>query len=301
MSAPTAPPIPAWRRILRWAWLAAVGVALLLVLRRHGADVAVAAAALPPLALALAALAMAAGVGASAMVWRSVIAGLGNPLAWGPAMRVFFLGQIGKYVPGSVWPVLAQMELGRDYAVPGAVSAAAFGLFMLVHLLSAAAVAAVALPAAGLVAWPWALLALPAVALLWPRPLGLAASIATRVVRRPLPDLPDGGAAARAAAWAGVMWLCYGVHLALLTDGMGVDARLVAGTGVFALAWAAGFLFVIAPAGAGAREGVLLALLAGRGPAATLLAVALLSRVLGTLADAGWAGAALLRRRPKRR
>ena len=28
-----------------------------------------------------------------------------------------FLGQLGKYVPGSVWPVLAQMELGAGYGL----------------------------------------------------------------------------------------------------------------------------------------------------------------------------------------
>jgi hypothetical protein len=32
--------------------------------------------------------------------------------------RILFLGQLGKYLPGSVWPVLAQMELGKTYRVP---------------------------------------------------------------------------------------------------------------------------------------------------------------------------------------
>ncbi len=40
---------------------------------------------------------------------------LGSPLPPAGSLRVFFLGQLGKYVPGSVWPAVAQMELGRDY------------------------------------------------------------------------------------------------------------------------------------------------------------------------------------------
>ena len=29
------------------------------------------------------------------------------------AARIMFIGQLGKYLPGSVWPILAQMELGN--------------------------------------------------------------------------------------------------------------------------------------------------------------------------------------------
>ena len=38
----------------------------------------------------------------------------GSPLPLAVARRVFLLAQLGKYLPGSVWPVLAQTELGRD-------------------------------------------------------------------------------------------------------------------------------------------------------------------------------------------
>jgi glycosyltransferase 2 family protein len=44
---------------------------------------------------------------------------------------VFYLGQLGKYVPGTIWPVVTQMRLGRDYRVPPRTSGAAFAVFML--------------------------------------------------------------------------------------------------------------------------------------------------------------------------
>ena len=34
------------------------------------------------------------------------------------AGRIFFVGQLGKYLPGSVWPVVMQAELGRDHHIP---------------------------------------------------------------------------------------------------------------------------------------------------------------------------------------
>ena len=299
MSATTASPLPAWRRLLRWLWLAAVIAGLVVVLRAHGPQMLREARAIPPWALAGAMTAMLAGVGASAMVWRVLLTGLGHPLRLRDGARVFFLGQIGKYVPGSVWPVLAQMELGRDHAVPATVSAAAFALFMVVHLLSAVVVGAVALPVTGLVAWPWLLAALPAVLLLLPGPLRLGLHLAGRIVRRPLPAPARAGALVVACGWAMVMWACYGLHLWLLAPGTGVPLGLVEAAGVFALAWAAGFVLVIAPAGAGAREAVLLALLAGSAGTGALLALALVSRVLGTVADALWALAVLAQRRSR--
>src|ERR1700744_5457357 len=40
--------------------------------------------------------------------WRALLASLGSPLPLRAAARVMFVGQLGKYVPGSIWPVLAQ-------------------------------------------------------------------------------------------------------------------------------------------------------------------------------------------------
>ncbi|MGH8967254.1 MAG: hypothetical protein ACRDXB_18275, partial [Actinomycetes bacterium] len=48
-------------------------------------------------------LAAAAGVGASGLAWRSLLSGLGAALDRRAAARVFFIGQIGKYIPGTVW------------------------------------------------------------------------------------------------------------------------------------------------------------------------------------------------------
>jgi hypothetical protein len=103
-----------------------------------------------------------------------------------------------------------------------------------------------------------------------------------------------------AVGWALGMWGAYGVHLWLLLPphGEGGGRELLLATGAYALAWTAGLLFVVAPAGAGVREVALVAALAPVLDSPAALAVAVLSRVLMTLGDLVWAGvAAVLRPR----
>jgi len=58
---------------------------------------------------------------ANLKVWQVLLAGLGSPLRISVAGRILLIGQLGKYIPGSVWPVLTQMELGaqlvKDYKI----------------------------------------------------------------------------------------------------------------------------------------------------------------------------------------
>src|SRR6202453_4894316 len=85
----------------------------------------------------------------SMLSWRALLSGLGSPLPVPVTARIFFVGQLGKYLPGSVWPVLAQMELGRAYRVPRQRSATVAVLAMVVSLASALLVALASLPFLG--------------------------------------------------------------------------------------------------------------------------------------------------------
>jgi hypothetical protein len=99
--------------------------------------------------LGLALLTVLAGLFTSFLGWRAVLADYGGRLPLAGGLRVFFLSQPGKYLPGSIWPAVAQMELGREYKVPRRVSAAAVAVFMLLILATALLVAAVSLPLLG--------------------------------------------------------------------------------------------------------------------------------------------------------
>ena len=243
-----------------------------------------------------------AGLLSSALVWRALLRDLGAPLGARTALHVFFLGQLGKYVPGSVFAVAAQMELGRDQGLSRSRVGTASLLFMGVLVAAGLLAAVVALPLTSpdaLDDYGWVLLLLPlGLLLLAPPVLTRLVATALRVLRRdPLERPLSWGGTAQALGWALAMWAAYGVHLLLLVQPQegGEDAGLLLCLGAYALAWTAGFLFVVAPAGAGVREAALVVALAPVLEAPAALAVALVSRVLMTLGDLLWGtvGAAL--------
>lgn len=232
------------------------------------------------------------GLLASMSVWRALLADLGTELSPRAAFHVFFFGQLGKYVPGSVFAVAAQMELGRAQGASRSRVATASLLFMGVGLAVGLLVAAATLPLTSpdaLRQFAWALLLLPVgLAVLAPPVLTRVVGVFLRLLRRPPLERPLSARRVGAATgWALVMWSSYGLHLWLLVRPQGADAGgdLLLATGGYALAWTAGFLFVIAPAGAGVREVALVAALAPVVDRPAALAVALLSRVLMTLGD----------------
>ena len=162
-------------------------------------------------------------------VWRVLLASLGSPLGARPAARVFFLGQLGKYLPGSIWPVLAQMELGTAHQVPRHRSASASVLTMLFCLLAGLLVALVTLPfAPGARSYRWVFLVAPVLLVcLLPRVLNRILDRLLRLARRPPLEQPLAGRAVVAAlAWALVSWVLFGLQIWLLAIRLGApDGR----------------------------------------------------------------------------
>ncbi len=248
-------------------------------------EIGAALTATGPLHLLLAAALTVVGLLATALLWRHLLARLDSPVPRRDAAAVFLVGQLGKYIPGSVWTFAAQAQLGRRYQVPARVSVTASAVFLIIHtfsgLLLGGLLAATGAIDTRLSWWWWAALA-----------AGSAVALSPAVVRRVADRMVGRDTTARfgyadLALTLGVMlavWLAYGTAVAALLD---VDSAgdLVLVTGAFALSHAAGVLMVLAPAGLGAREGVLIALLGpafGVGPAA---AAALLARVVHACAD----------------
>ena len=243
-----------------------------------------------PISDALAAFGLALGATAAAlMAWRTMLGNLGSPLPPLLALHIYALSQLGKYVPGSVWPVLAQMELGRQYDVPRLRSATAFLLTLMGSVISATAMGALlAFTSPG---WGRACALLPLVLLVMhPRILVPLTRLAGRILRRPeLTDSPTLAGVSRCMGWLLTQWLCLGVGTWLMARGLGESITLTRCIAAVALSWAAGLVVVIVPAGAGVREGVLTFLLASSVGSGTALALALLGRLALTFSDAVFA------------
>lgn len=234
--------------------------------------------------------------------WREVMSDLGSKFPLRDASAVFFVSQIGKYVPGGVWNLVAVSELAADRQVPRRRSLAGMAVTLLISIATGLVVAAFGLALApegaraqfGVAVWFLPVL----VVLLVPAVLNRLISVALRVTRRPPleHELSTGGTLA-AVAWSFVAWLLAGLHLWLLALATGQEASarsFALAAGGYALAWVVGFVVIVVPAGVGAREVVLIAVLAGVLDQGAVLVVTIVSRVLLTaidliMAGLGWA------------
>lgn len=237
--------------------------------------------------------------------WRRVLADLGSPLTHGQAASVFLVGQLGKYVPGSVWSVVVQTEMAARFGVPRRRTGVAGLIALAMSLLTGALVGIPVVPAVAGAAEPVSL-ALAATACimlaiaLYPPVLNRAIARVLRTLRRdPLEHDLSGRAVVAMAAWFILAWLAAGASAWAFARDIATEVEspaifaLVCVSGL-ALASCVGMLSVILPAGVGVREAVLVILLAGllTVPAAT--AVVILVRFLTVAADVVWAAAGWL-------
>ncbi len=218
------------------------------------------------------------------------------------ALATWSRTQALRYLPGAIWAPASRAATvpGRRRRQVATVVAEA-----VVTLAAAVTVGGILLAAGGSPWWAVALLALP-LALAVPAVLALPAVLARLAPRRRPPPpagvgpgvVGSGEAGAQPAApavsstrvraglaWYLGSWVAYGASVALAQAAVGPlgSPWRVAGAGC--LAWAAGFVTIIAPSGAGAREVAYLALLAGTGPRGRLAAGAVTSRLTFTAAE----------------
>jgi hypothetical protein len=235
-------------------------------------------------------------------VWRGLMAAAGSKLPFAAGCRIYFIGQLGKYMPGSVWPVLTQMEIGRAYKVPRQRSATIVMLSMMVGLTSGLLATVVGLPfMAGdkTREYWWVLLFIPVMLVcLHPKVLNPVIERGLRLIRRPPPEAPlSGRTIARAVAVNLAAWFFNGLQIWVLLNRLGAHGghTLLTAIGAYALAWTVGFVIVFLPAGSVIREVILVAtlsplLVGGHDPAYAIALVSRLVTILGDLVGAGVAG-----------
>jgi glycosyltransferase 2 family protein len=279
-------------RIAPYLFIGFAGTAAVYAIGRNRQELAVVLAPLGPLAVVTSVLFGMFGTCASFMLWRRILLGLGVDPPRSESFHVFFVSQLGKYLPGSVWPVVAQMEFGKKTGIARRTMLAANALTLSLSLAVGLVVGAALLPLtspSALRTFGWFFLFLPfLLALLHPRTIpSLLDWLFKRMGRPLLGQQLAWSAMLPATGWALLSWVLLGLHLYALTSGLGVTGpRILAATiGGFALAASAGILFVPAPAGAGIRDAVLIATLGVSTTGAQALGVGLASRVLLIVVD----------------
>jgi glycosyltransferase 2 family protein len=240
------------------------------------------------------------GIFLSPLIWQIMLSDLGAPVKIRDAAKIYLVGQLGKYVPGSVVAFLMQMELAKAVGVNRARSFTAS--------LLAAGLAVVASLIAGMCALPsffhgnrellWLFALLPiGLTALHPRIMTWLVSRVLRLLRRPgLPHPIRGMAITKSVLVALAVYVIFGFHMYLLASSLhhGGFTTLVLCVGAMGLAMTAGLVAFFLPSGIGARELVIVTALTTVMPYGQALALAVVSRLMFTVGDLASAGGAAL-------
>lgn len=275
---------PSLRSIVSAVYLAAVVVALVFTLRESGSAMFDALRKISWGPLALATLLAASHYAIVTHIWVFLVGEQVPSLSGRSRTGLYLTSQIAKYLPGSVWPIVVQMEMARAFQVPRSVITRTFLAHLGLAAVSAVLVGVVTAPLLGVPQSPLLLLAGIAVV-----GTALLVRLRDRPQVRMLTSLAGSvtfGTVLRGLALQMVAWLIIGTHIFVLARAAGIQVEdlFLRSVGSFAIAFLAGLLVVFAPAGAGAREGALVFLLVKGDPAAAL-AVALASRAILTSLD----------------
>ena len=249
--------------------------------------------------LVLSGVMVAGALSVTYLVWNRLLAASGGALSDHAARVIFFSGQVGKYVPGAVWPAIIQMELGAREGVRRSSLLAAYVLTVLITMAAAALWSPLLLVGGAELPWVATVVATVGVGLLMVVLIrrGVLRRLAVWLGRRAGREVPSldirTAAVVRATLSALVIWLAYGLHVWVLARPFGADAAdLPPVVAAFALAFVAGLLVVPLPAGAGVRDAVLIVALEPAVGSTEALTVTVLSRFIILVVEVGLAALA---------
>jgi hypothetical protein len=254
-------------------------------------------------------------LGCSAFYWYRLLRVFEQRPAFLPALRAYYIGLMGKYLPGKAWALFMRGSLiaGPDVLLGVAIITAFYEVFttMAAGALLVAVLFAVEPPAAtGLTVHPIFLGILLVAVLGVPLLPGVFNWLVGRLARRfqtvesfRLPHLRL-GTLLEGLAIIGCGWICFGTSLYACLQGFLADthpltpALLARYVAIMGLAYVAGFVIFVVPSGVGVREFVLqrylVPELARQGvpaPDAVVLLAVLLLRLVWTAAEVVVVGA----------
>jgi uncharacterized membrane protein YbhN (UPF0104 family) len=283
------------RRLLLLVVIAGAGWTL----SKHWSTVVTTTKTLPWETVVLSQLAVIAGIAFGTLTWRRIVEDLGPHVGVFRCAQINLVGSLGKYVPGSVWAYLLQMELGRKAGVGRARIFAASLIQVGLGLVATATFAVLALPSM-LGKFPGAIfftVLLPVgLVALHPKILTWATNLILKVLRRPPLTHPVRfRMVGESLGLQLVSYAFFGLHLWVLAQAVGAApglAGFVLCTAAITIGLNAGLFFFVLPSGAGVRDGVIIAVLISALIYPQALAFAVVSRVMFVVADLVTAGLA---------
>jgi uncharacterized membrane protein YbhN (UPF0104 family) len=237
-------------------------------------------------------------------IWRRILARVGGRLPYLPAVRIWFLSAVLRYIPGNIWQPLGMTVYCARRGIRPEVTVTSVALYQVIILLAAAPFAAAYLwagTAGGYlpVLWsrlsPWLIgLAMVPVLAFMLRPqwlIGLFNALLVKVGRPRMETSLSSRSLLALTTAAAVNWLMWGTTFALFTfgivdletaDAVRIAALLIV---VYPIAYAVGFISFFTPSGFGVREGAFYVLLSPIVPGSVVAVAALAMRLVTAVGE----------------
>ena len=237
-------------------------------------------------------------------IWRRILLRVGGRLSFAPAVRIWFLRAILRYIPGNIWQPLSMTVYCVRYGIRPEITVTSIFLYQVIILLAVT-------PFVALYMWvgtsggylasmltgvsPWLfLLALAPMLVFILRPnwlTDLLNILLVKVGRPPMDTHLDRGSLLLLLVAAVVNWLMWGVTFAAFTVSIvelnptDLPQLLLLLIVSYPIAYAIGFLSFITPSGFGVREGAFLLLLSPVMAGGVVAVAALAMRVFTAIGE----------------
>ncbi|MGH8016415.1 MAG: lysylphosphatidylglycerol synthase transmembrane domain-containing protein [Candidatus Zixiibacteriota bacterium] len=236
-----------------------------------------------------------------ASTWSIIASGFGEKISLPASFKIFYLSNLGRYVPGKIWQLFGIIYVARQYGLSAEKATASFvisQLFMTVSAFLILAVSAQIEPAiiidqiafmgkGSAYLFTAAMVSLSLVVVIWPNWILALCNLVLRRLSRPeLSFVMDKKVAPLLFLGYCFAWFSYGAAFWMLIKSIVVetDLGLIPSIGIFAGSYQIGYLALFAPGGLGPRELVmgqmLLPFLAGVAPM-----IAIISRIWTTVIE----------------
>jgi glycosyltransferase 2 family protein len=241
--------------------------------------------------LVVAVLAGLTGMAVIGVNWVHLVHRAGAQVRLSRGMAWYFVGQLGKYVPGGIWPVVGRAEMAVRSDVSRRIAytttaASMFSTYFTAGLVGAALLPwALGAPAVLAIGVP-VLLAGAVAATFHPRVTGRLLAVSARLTKRQLlPGVPSWRNTLITLARHIPAWIAIALATWVVAHALGFDIDLMLLIAATPASWLAGFVVIGLPGGLGVRESVFVALVATQATETEALAVALLARMVFVAVD----------------
>ena len=238
-------------------------------------------------------------------IWRGVLAAFGYPVPYREAWSIYFIGNLGRYIPGKIWTVAGVAYMAGKSGIPGVIAGTAavcaqaysilssFVFFVLFYILKNQDFTGVTF------LWTLPVPFVLMVVFLVPDNLERVLNFALKRFGKEAITLNISTATAlKITLFYLISWLLFGVSFWFFVSsvaGQGLFNPLYL-SGAFAVSYIIGYLAFFAPGGIGVREGILSLLLAGTVSTGVAAVLVVLLRLIITLVELGCAATVLFQK-----